>query len=115
MRIGAGIQNKLLEYMALGLPSVTTSIGLEGLGATDCKELYLANSPLEFTEKILHLWNDQQDAERIAYNARMYVETHHAWENALSPLVMKVITLALENKTRKADLPIGNPPSINHE
>lgn len=109
VRIGAGIQNKLLEYMALGLPSVSTSIGLEGLGATDCKELYLANSPLEFTEKILHLWNDQQDAERIAYNARMYVETHHAWENVLSPLVMKVITLALENKTRK-DLAKNNFP-----
>ncbi|EPL4979341.1 glycosyltransferase family 4 protein, partial [Escherichia coli] len=33
IRLGAGVQNKILEYMALGLPCITSSVGYEGIGA----------------------------------------------------------------------------------
>ncbi len=94
VRIGAGVQNKLLEYMALGLPAVTTSVGLEGLVARDGEDLYVADTPQEFCQKLLGLWNDEAEANRLATNARQYVEAHHTWAAMLSPLVDRIKTLA---------------------
>jgi len=94
VRIGAGVQNKLLEYMALGLPAVTTSVGLEGLGARDGEDLYVADTPQAFCLQLLRLWNDQSEAQRLATNARQYVESHHTWGAMLSPLVDRIKTLA---------------------
>lgn len=90
VRIGAGVQNKLLEYMALGLPTVTTSIGLEGLGARDREELYVADSPSDFSERVLDLWKDRSNAERLATNARRYVVAEHSWSAMLTPLVNRI-------------------------
>jgi glycosyltransferase involved in cell wall biosynthesis len=94
VRIGAGVQNKLLEYMALGLPAVTTSVGLEGLGARDDEDLYVADTPHDFCQKLLHLWNDEAEAQRLAVKARQYVESHHTWAALLSPLVYRIKSLA---------------------
>ena len=94
VRIGAGVQNKLLEYMALGLPAVTTSIGLEGLGARDREELFVADSPADFSERVLDLWTDRSNAERLAANARRYVEADHSWSAMLAPLVDRIKNLA---------------------
>ncbi|WP_250880879.1 glycosyltransferase family 4 protein [Escherichia coli] len=44
IRLGAGIQNKVLEYMALGLPCISSTVGFEGLGAEEGKEIYVANT-----------------------------------------------------------------------
>ncbi|HHR5213720.1 TPA: glycosyltransferase family 4 protein, partial [Escherichia coli] len=41
IRLGAGIQNKVLEYMALGLPCISSTVGFEGLGAEEGKEIYV--------------------------------------------------------------------------
>jgi len=48
MRLGAGIQNKILEYMALGLPCITSTVGFEGIGAKDKHELLIADSVDEY-------------------------------------------------------------------
>ena len=58
MRIGAGVQNKILEYMALGLPVVTTSLGYEGLGAESGRDLLIADTPGEFVSRIERLVAD---------------------------------------------------------
>jgi len=88
------VQHKIHEYMALGLPAVTTSVGLEGLGARDGEDLYVADTPQAFCLQLLRLWNDQNEAQRLATNARQYVESHHTWGAMLSPLVDRIKTLA---------------------
>lgn len=90
MRIGAGVQNKILEYMALGLPVVTTSLGHEGLGATSGQDLLIADTPEEFVEAIERLVDDEDAAVRMAQRARRFVEREHGWERMLAALVGRV-------------------------
>jgi glycosyltransferase involved in cell wall biosynthesis len=109
MRLGAGVQNKVLEYMALGLPTVSTSIGLEGFHARDGVELAVADDPASYANRILHLLEDRAAAGAMARAARAYVELHHSWEAVLHPMV-DTIARRLGVSPSKAP-----PPSDYHE
>jgi glycosyltransferase involved in cell wall biosynthesis len=93
MRIGAGVQNKILEYMALGLPVVTTSLGHEGLGAQSGRDLLIADTPEEFVDRIEQLVADEAAAVEMTARARAFVEHEHGWERMLAPLVDEVSAL----------------------
>lgn len=86
LRIGAGIQNKVLEYFALGLPCVSTPLALEGIGAVDGRDLVVAESAAAQADAVVRLLTDRVEAERLARSARAYVEAGHSWEQALAPL-----------------------------
>jgi glycosyltransferase involved in cell wall biosynthesis len=86
MRIGAGVQNKILEYMALGLPVVASSVGYEGLEARVGRELLVADSPPEFARAVIRLLLDRSFAEHLASAARRHVVAHHSWSALFSPL-----------------------------
>ncbi|HDS9360573.1 TPA: glycosyltransferase [Enterobacter chengduensis] len=87
MRLGAGLQNKVLEYMALGLPCITSKVGFEGIGATENNEILVADSLAQYQEKISKLVNEELFYTDIANNARSYVETNFSWEAMITPLV----------------------------
>jgi glycosyltransferase involved in cell wall biosynthesis len=87
MRLGAGVQNKLLEYMALGLPAVSSTIGLQGLAARPGIELLVADDPQNFAKHINTLFSNQQLSAQIACAAREYVENHHEWQSVAAPLL----------------------------
>jgi glycosyltransferase involved in cell wall biosynthesis len=80
--------------MALGIPAVTSSIGLEGLGMTDGNELWVANSPEEFVERLIYIWDNPSLANDVALNARRYVEKNHTWDAMLNKLIMYVVDKA---------------------
>jgi glycosyltransferase involved in cell wall biosynthesis len=90
MRLGAGVQNKVLEYMALGLPTVTTPLGLEGFAARDGKELMVAEDACKFADAVLTLLEDRVAARALALRARRYVEDHHSWAALLAPMVKAI-------------------------
>lgn len=90
VRLAAGVQNKILEYMALGIPAVTTSTGLEGLYAADGDSILVANSAEEFVAKILRLHDDHSFSQRIAYNGFDYIKSQHSWSVKLEPFTRLV-------------------------
>lgn len=100
IRLGAGIQNKVLEYMALGLPTVSTEIGLEGFSAKNGVEILVADEPPAFAAKVLSLLNDRNSARKMAEEARRFVESHHSWESVLKPMV-EIIEQRLTQKNLK--------------
>jgi glycosyltransferase involved in cell wall biosynthesis len=105
MRLGAGVQNKVLEYMALGLPVVTSPIGLEGLHATPGRDLLVANDPTEYADHIDRLWTDPAWALVIAKAGRQFVEHHHQWDANVAPLKYKIAQLIMESRTHRHQLP----------
>lgn len=90
LRLGAGVQNKVLEYMALGLPTVSTTLGLEGFEARDGQELQVADDAAGLAQAVLDLLANRTAAQAMAIAARAYVESHHSWEAKLAPLVMRI-------------------------
>jgi glycosyltransferase involved in cell wall biosynthesis len=87
LRLGAGVQNKVLEYMALGLPSVTTTVGLEGLEARPGIDILAADGAEALAAAVLELLSDRDRAEAIAASARAYVQRAHSWSARLAPML----------------------------
>jgi sugar transferase (PEP-CTERM/EpsH1 system associated) len=83
LRIARGIQNKVLEALAMGLPVVASSAAMEGLDAADGRELVRADTPQEWIDALLGLWNSPDRRRALAEAGRRYVEAHHAWSACL--------------------------------
>lgn len=84
IRIGAGIQNKVLESMAMGVPVVTTTVGAEGLLAEPGRHLLVADGPGEIKARVLDILNDSTRAEALSREARALIEERYSWEGMLS-------------------------------
>jgi glycosyltransferase involved in cell wall biosynthesis len=74
-----GTRLKHLAAMAAKLPLVTTSVGAEGLEATDGKEIIIRDKPIEMADAVLEILKNEKFAEKIANNARKLVEEKFSW------------------------------------
>ncbi|MDD2541273.1 MAG: glycosyltransferase, partial [Desulfuromonadaceae bacterium] len=91
LRYGAGMKGKIGEAMAHGVPVVTTSVGAEGMGLTDRKNVMIADSPQDFADAVLDLLNDSCLYGAIRNNAIQIVN-----DNYTSQRVAKTMITALE-------------------
>jgi sugar transferase (PEP-CTERM/EpsH1 system associated) len=107
VRLGAGVQNKVLEYMALGLPVIASQLAAEGLGANDGRELLVANSTHAYVERILSVWENAERRRELATNGRLFVERCHDWSACLAPMMNAIEALGTGNTVSKASLYIG--------
>jgi glycosyltransferase involved in cell wall biosynthesis len=79
MFLGTGLQNKLLEAMALGIPCVTTTMANTALGAKPEESILIANDEFEFKEQINRLLNDEILYNKIKQNALTFVKSNFSW------------------------------------
>jgi len=82
IRIRAGIQNKILEAMALGIPIVATPICRPGLQVEGGKHLLFADGAGQFSSAIELLLDNASLRERLITMGRAYVERHHNWSES---------------------------------
>jgi sugar transferase (PEP-CTERM/EpsH1 system associated) len=86
LRIARGIQNKLLEALAMGLPVVASSAVAGGVEATPGRDLFVADDPAEFAAATVRLLADDGLRRRMGEAARCCVETLYPWERQLQRL-----------------------------
>jgi glycosyltransferase involved in cell wall biosynthesis len=79
MQIGTGLQNKMLEAMAMKLPCVTTELVNNPIGTTHEKHLFVGQKPIEFAGFVKQLLNDEKLAETIGNNGHDFVRSHFSW------------------------------------
>lgn len=79
MRIARGVQNKVLEAMAMGAALVGTSAAYEGLDVTPGEDTEVANDPEEFIAAIEALMNNEGRRRRLGEQARRTVVKHYSW------------------------------------
>ncbi|WP_028672279.1 glycosyltransferase family 4 protein [Saccharospirillum impatiens] len=96
MRLGAGVQNKVLEYMALGLPSVISPVAAEGINGTDEEHFFVANSINDYVEIIKRLNQDLTIATEMASSARHMIESEYSWSKVLRHYNKQVDSLVIE-------------------
>jgi sugar transferase (PEP-CTERM/EpsH1 system associated) len=80
LRFAAGVQNKVLEAMAAGIPVVTTPMVNDGLAATDGRHLLVADEPAALAAATLSLLTDPQRRESMARAARAFVVEGFRWD-----------------------------------
>ena len=68
LRYGAGMKKKILDAMASGTPVITTSIGAEGIGLRNGKNVLIANKPADFAENVIELYRNKDLWEKISKN-----------------------------------------------
>jgi len=77
---GAGIQNKVLEAMACGVPVVTTTDASRAFAARVGSDVLVAETDDDFGRHILRLLEDDAAQEACGRAGRHYVEAHHNWQ-----------------------------------
>ncbi len=87
MVYSVGLQNKILEAMALGTPSVISSQSSRALGAKSGHDMFVATSADEFAQSALHLMDDTALHAAVSLHGRAYVEQHHNWQIITERLV----------------------------
>ncbi len=86
LRTARGIQNKVLEGMAMAKPVVATSLANEGINAETGVELLVADGEVAFSEAVLLLLECAEDRSSIANAARAFVEKNFTWNQAFQKL-----------------------------
>jgi len=86
LRVARGIQNKILEAMAMGQPVVTVPDCADAIGASAAEGLFKAASAQEF-DLALRTWLEQPDERAsLGRRARAFVQAHYSWQAHLQAL-----------------------------
>lgn len=79
LRVARGIQNKVLEAMAMARPVVLSHASAVGLRGLDGRDFHTATTATEFSERIIHLLADADLRASTGVNARGQVLEHYSW------------------------------------
>jgi len=82
MRIGTGLQNKLLEAMSMKIPSITTPLANDALGAKDGTDILIGKNANELSQHIINLISDNNLSEKVAAAGYRFVHKQYSWEEA---------------------------------
>lgn len=86
LRIARGIQNKVLEAMAMQKAVVSTPQALEGILAVANRDLAVEEDPHEFASRTIQLMRDRELNDRLGRAARACVEISYVWAKNLGTL-----------------------------
>jgi glycosyltransferase involved in cell wall biosynthesis len=75
---GSGVRMKLLESMRAGMPTVTTTDGAAGLAVEDGREMFIADDPAAFSERVARVLSDAELRDRLRMAGYAYLETQHS-------------------------------------
>lgn len=81
MQAGGGMQNKLIEYLAMGKAIVATPVANEGIGATPGEHLLVGETPDAFAAAIIDLLGNDARRRALGDAGREYVLKNWTWES----------------------------------
>jgi len=86
MQISIGLQNKLLEAMAMQMPCVTSTLANNAIGAKHDNQIMVADTPEQYAVAIIELLQNQTKAKQIAYNGYRFVISSFNWQASTAKL-----------------------------
>jgi glycosyltransferase involved in cell wall biosynthesis len=86
MRIGTGLQNKLLEAMSMHLPAITSPLANASLGAKPDEEILIGGNAKELAQHIITLLTDKERAGQIAQAGYDFTNRVYDWGKATERL-----------------------------
>lgn len=86
LQVARGIQNKVLEAMAMAKPVLASGAALEGIELQVPTHACQANSPEDWAQQLLRLFDQKEEQTQLGQAARKFVETHYDWPARLQSL-----------------------------
>ena len=86
LRMARGIQNKVLEAMAMARPVIASTAAFEGIDARPGEHLLVAETPQAEAQTVIDLLADRDRAEEIGIAARKHVVNRYVWDETLAPV-----------------------------
>lgn len=87
MRIAPGVQNKVLEAMACGLPVVCSTSAASGIDATQGEHLLISDDAADVAAQCARLLLSPDQRARLGNAARRRVEERYDWASATAPML----------------------------
>jgi len=86
LKTARGTQNKILEAMAMGIPTVISPPAAMGVDAEPDHHFLMASSPLEYANAVIRLLENPAERRRLAEAGRARILSHHSWSDSLRTL-----------------------------
>lgn len=97
MQIGSGLQNKLLEAMAMKMPCISSELANKSLGAVEGSDILVGRNSTEYAQHILSLLGKPEKALEIGENGYRFVSSHFNWMDS----TRKILDLIKDGKVKK--------------
>ena len=80
MQISIGLQNKLLEAMAMKIPCITSTLANNALGAQPTVQILVADHPEQYADCILSLLSNEFQLNQLADEGYKYATKNFNWQ-----------------------------------
>jgi sugar transferase (PEP-CTERM/EpsH1 system associated) len=87
LRIARGVQNKVLEALAMGKATVASPMTLAGLRGPTTPGVLMASTVDEWVAAVRCLLEDGSFRRQLGESGRAYVAEHHCWDRCLEPFI----------------------------
>jgi glycosyltransferase involved in cell wall biosynthesis len=82
MQTGGGIQNKILESMALGTINIVSSLAAKPIvGANNNEHFFVRDNPKEITKLVNNIYQNSNKYEYLKINSKTFIKEKYTWKN----------------------------------
>jgi sugar transferase (PEP-CTERM/EpsH1 system associated) len=113
LRVGRGVQNKLLEALAMGLPCVASYVAWRGTAVPKGASILVSDDAAEFAEHVTQLLQVATLRMDMAAKARAAVETMYRWEPQLAALDSVIAAVTAWPRKRRTPCSSHTPPGLD--
>jgi GT2 family glycosyltransferase len=107
LRFGSGMKGKVVQAISHGLPTVTTSVGAEGIGLKDGASVLIRESAADFADAVLRLYSDEALWTETSNECRRVAQTFSP--DAVRAQVAAALQAALE-QNQEVGIDLGLAP-----
>jgi glycosyltransferase involved in cell wall biosynthesis len=108
LRVARGLQNKVLEAMAMRVPVVASPAAFNGINAVADRDLLVADGPDRFAAAVVDVLRDPARREQLAADGFACVNRNHDWGTLLARLEDLVTDRAGARPADGVAGPVGN-------
>ncbi|MEM9953873.1 MAG: glycosyltransferase family 4 protein [Chloroflexota bacterium] len=83
LRVGAGIKNKVLEALAMGIPTVATPLSMEGIDAKDGQYVLVADIE-QMASVAINLIQDKPLQQTLSHHAPQLIAERYSWKSVVT-------------------------------
>lgn len=110
---GSGMKVKVLDALARGMPTVTTSVGAEGIELEPGKQLLVADAPADMAAQIANLLTDPTLWQSLQQHSRELIRERYTWRQLFNQM-HRAIDNTVKPRAASASLSYGHPERLQH-